>query len=244
MKQLFAEVSENKRVAEDTYRMVLRGDISADEIKPGSFINIKLPEYFLRRPISVCDAGSGFITIVYRIAGKGTETMAELTCGEKLDILAGLGKGFDLSEAGDDPLLIGGGIGSAPLYLLAKRLVEAGHKTVNVLMGFRSGKDSFNEDAFRGLGCRLKIMTEDGSLGTKGFVTDGMPKCYSFFYACGPIPMLESVYQVAETDGEFSLEERMGCGFGACMGCTVKTRFGPKRVCSDGPVFRKEELTW
>ena len=241
MKETILYIEENIPLAREVFRMRLSGDVSGME-RPGQFVNLKLEGYFLRRPISVYDKGEEELTLIYRVVGDGTRQMSQMTEGEALNALTGLGNGYDLSRAGDRPLLLGGGVGVPPLYWLAKELRKQGKK-VTAVLGFRSSEDVFAEEAFQELGCEVVITTEDGSYGRKGFVTDALPSNYSCFYACGPLPMLRAVDRAAVSEGEFSLEERMGCGFGACMGCTVQTVNGPKRVCREGPVFRKGEIT-
>ena len=242
MKQVFLTVRENERIAKDVYRMVFSGDFRED-IRPGRFINIKLDHYYLRRPISVCDATKDGLTIIYKVLGHGTADMTKIVPGETLDTLIGLGNGFSAAPSGDQPLLIAGGVGLPPMYLLAKALLEEGKRPV-LIAGFNTAEDAFYLDEFRTLGVEVRIATLDGSLGVRGFVTDALPEEYTYFYACGPMPMLKAVYKSAMTSGQFSLEERMGCGFGACMGCSIETANGPKRVCKDGPVFEKEALLW
>lgn len=243
MKQGLFEITENRRLTETVYRMRLGGDASAVSA-PGQFINIRLAGAFLRRPISVCDADRESITILYKIAGHGTEAMASMPCGKKLDVLSGLGNGFDVSASGGNPLLVGGGIGLAPLYLLAKELLAAG-KTPSAVLGFNTAGEIFYEEEFRALGLPVTVSTADGSRGVKGFVTDAMKgEEYDYFYACGPEAMLRAVYAASEGSGQLSFEKRMGCGFGACMGCTCRTITGYKRICKDGPVLRKEEILW
>ena len=222
--------------------MTLSGDVSAIK-NPGEFINIKLEGFYLRRPISVYDLGDGFVSIIYKVVGKGTEAMSRMTSGDVLTALTGLGNGYDLSLSGEKPLLIGGGVGVPPMYLLAKRLVEQG-KSVSVVLGFNTADEIFCENEFKALGCEVTVATADGSYGVKGFVTDALPADYSYFYTCGPEPMLKAVYRASNTSGQFSFEERMGCGFGACMGCSCKTITGYKRICKDGPVLKKEEILW
>jgi len=241
MKQGVFTIKENTKLAEGVWEMLLSG--KPGEIKPGQFIDIRLPEKFLRRPISVHDAGPDFVTIIYKVLGHGTEQMTALPAGTELDVLTELGNGYDLSNAGDKPLLIGGGIGAAPMYLTAKKLIEAG-TVPTVLLGFNSSADAYSIEEIKALGCEVRVATADGSIGTRGFVTDIIPDDYSYFYCCGRTAMLKSVYAAVKGNGEFSMEERMGCGFGACMGCTVKTANGYKRVCKDGPVFTKEEILW
>lgn len=237
MKDTILTVAENKRIARDVYRMVLAGD--PGENRPGQFTMLSLPGFFLRRPISVCDADDRSLTLIYKTVGRGTDAMARLTPGQTLSALTGLGNGYDLHNAGGAPLLLGGGVGAPPLYLLAKRLREA-NRSVTVVLGFNTKADVFYEEEFRALGCEVTVTTADGGYGVKGFVTDALPERYSCFYACGPLPMLKAVCEKTKTDGQISLEERMGCGFGACMGCSVRTKNGPKRVCKDGPVFSKD----
>ena len=222
--------------------MTLRGE-SLEVQRPGGFVNIRLEGLFLRRPISVFDSEEGRLTILYKVVGRGTERMAGLPAGEKLDVLTGLGNGYDLSKAGDAPLLLGGGVGVPPLYLLAKMLRAEG-KNVTAVLGFNTAEEVFGREDFESLGCAVTVTTADGSLGVKGFVTDALPEKYSYFYTCGPEPMLRAVYRAARTSGQFSFEERMGCGFGACMGCSCRTITGYKRICREGPVLEKEELLW
>ena len=242
MKQSQMQITENSRIARDVYRMCLAGDCSGIT-RPGQFVNLRLEALFLRRPISVFDWSDDSLTLIYKTVGKGTEQMSRMAAGETMDVLTGLGNGYDLSRAGDHPLLIGGGVGVPPLYGLAKALRKM-NKPVTAVLGFNTGEDVFAETDFRDLGCETIIATADGSLGRKGLVTDILPAEYSYFYACGPLPMLKAVYRACHSDGEFSLEERMGCGFGACMGCSIQTRGGARRICREGPVFRKEELPW
>lgn len=242
MKQSVFEIKTNEKIADGIYKMILSGE--TDSITaPGQFINIKLDSFFLRRPISVCDYDENTVTIIYKTVGAGTEKMSTLKSGEKLDILIGLGNGFDTQKSGDNPLLIGGGVGTPPMYNLAKKLSENG-KNVTVVLGFNSKSDVFYEKEFKALGVNVIITTADGSYGKKGFVTDALPENYSYFYACGPLPMLKAVYDKTKTSGELSFEERMGCGFGACMGCSCKTKYKNKRICKDGPVLLKEEIIW
>ena len=242
MKQTVLTIEENIFLTPSVCRMRLSG-AEMEEQKPGQFIDILLPGLFLRRPISVYDWEPGRVTVIYKVIGHGTEQLSAMRPGETLDVLTGLGNGYDLTKAGEAPLLLGGGAGVPPLYLLAKRLTAQG-KTVTAVLGFNTEDEVFGEEAFRALGCRVTVTTADGSRGTKGFVTDALPDRYSCFYACGPEPMLKAVYRATKTSGQFSLEERMGCGFGACMGCSVRTVSGPRRVCREGPVFEKEEILW
>ncbi len=243
IQSLYTVVS-NIKIADSVYKMVLSGDTSAFT-KPGQFLNIKLDGLFLRRPISVCDYDDKTITIIYKVVGVGTEKMAVMAGGEKLDILIGLGNGFDTEKSGGTPLLIGGGVGVPPMYGLCKKLISEG-KQVSVILGFNKASEIFYKEEFEALGATVFIATADGSVGTKGFVTDVMKDLdYSFFYTCGPMPMFKAIEKIAKGSGEFSFEERMGCGFGACMGCSCKTITGGyKRICKDGPVMQREEILW
>ena len=243
MKQGFYEILSNTPLTEGVMRMELGGDTSAITAT-GQFINIKLNGLFLRRPISVCDWDAEKIVILYKVVGKGTEQMRRMQKGEMLDVLTGLGNGYDVTAAGERPLLLGGGVGVPPLYRLAKDLIAEGKK-VSVILGFNTKAEIFYEAEFRALGADVTVTTVDGSYGTKGFVTDAMAgKDYSYFYTCGPEPMLKAIYRAATTSGQFSFEERMGCGFGACMGCSCKTVTGNKRICKEGPVMTKEDIIW
>ena len=240
MKNLQFTVLSNKPLTDAVYEMRLAGDTSG--ILPGQFVNVRVPGFYLRRPISVCDCENGVLTLVYKTVGHGTDAMAKMRPGTEPDLLTCLGTGYDLTKAGDAPLLAGGGVGVPPLYLLAKALVRQG-KRPEVILGFNTKDEVFYEQNFASLGCRVTVATADGSYGAKGFVTDVFPETYSCVYACGPLPMLRAVYK-KPGDGQFSLEERMGCGFGACMGCSIQTKAGPMRVCKEGPVFPKEVLPW
>ena len=233
----------NEKIAKNTYKMVLSG--TAEGCAPGKFVNIKIDGLFLRRPISVCDYEDGKLTLVYKAVGKGTEAMAKMGAGTPLNVLAYLGNGYDLTKSGEAPMLIGGGVGVPPLYMCAKKLIAEGKK-VTVILGFNTAEEVFYKEEFEALGARVLVATADGSVGTKGFVTDAMKEVegYSYFYTCGPEPMLKAVYNATSTSGEFSFEERMGCGFGACVGCTCKTKYGNKHICKDGPVLVKEEIIW
>ncbi len=242
MKQEILTITENSPVTESVWRMRL-GAPGLEEQKPGGFVNIKLDGLYLRRPISVFDSEPGRLTILYKVVGRGTEQMKDLEPGAQLDVLTGLGNGYDLSKAGDRPLLLGGGVGVPPLYLLAKKLRVEG-KADTAVLGFNAAAEVFAEEEFRALGCSVTVTTADGCYGVKGFVTDALPQEYSYFYTCGPEPMLRAVYRAAKTSGQFSFEERMGCGFGACMGCSCKTITGYKRICREGPVLEKEEIMW
>lgn len=242
MKQGIFKISKNEKLTDNIYKMVLEGDTS-DITACGQFINIKLDGFYLRRPISVCDCDENSVTVIYKVVGNGTELMSNLSARDKLDVLTGLGNGYDLSLAGDDPLLLGGGVGVPPLYMLAKKLIEQ-CKTVSVVLGFNTKSEVFYEQEFKDLGCNVAVTTVDGSYGIKGFVTDAYSENYSYFYTCGPEPMLKAIYKTSVTSGQMSFEERMGCGFGACMGCSCKTITGYKRICKDGPVMKKEEILW
>ena len=242
MKQSIFTIIENAALTRDVWRMRLRGDTSAITAA-GQFVNIQLDGLFLRRPISVCDCEGDVLTLIYKVVGKGTAQMAKMSAGESLDVLTGLGNGYDLSCAGEHPLLIGGGVGVPPLYMLAKQLRARGLR-VSVILGFNTESEIFCREDFAALGCDVTVTTVDGSYGTKGFVTDAMGADYSYFYTCGPEPMLKAVYRASKTSGQMSFEERMGCGFGACMGCSCKTVTGYKRICREGPVLRKEEILW
>ena len=242
MKQSIFEILENTALTKDVFKMVLSGDTSAITAS-GQFVNIQLEGLYLRRPISVCDWTENTLTIVYKVVGKGTEQMSKMAPGVKLDVLTGLGNGYDLSKAGDAPVLLGGGVGVPPMYGCAKRLVEMGIKPT-VILGFNVKDEIFYEEEFKALGCETIVTTVDGSYGVKGFVTNALPENYTHFYTCGPEPMLKAVYKATKTSGQMSFEERMGCGFGACMGCSCKTLTGYKRICKDGPVMMKEEILW
>lgn len=238
------KILENINIAKDVFKMVLEGDTSYIK-RPGQFVNIEIEGFYLRRPISVCDYDDSTITIIYKIMGNGTEKMSILPVEGVLDVLTGLGNGFDINCVGNRPLLVGGGVGTPPMYRLYKDLKDNGKNPI-VVLGFASKDDVFYEDEFKALGAEVLISTVDGSYGTKGFVTDIIKdlKDYTYFYACGPAAMLNAVYDVTACEGELSFEERMGCGFGACMGCSCKTKYGNKRICKDGPVLRKEEVIW
>ena len=243
MKDSLFKVISNEKIAKGTYECVLEGDIS-HITAPGQFVNVKLDGFYLRRPISVCDAAGGTLTIIYKVVGEGTEKMAQAAPGTEWLTLTGLGNGYDTSLSGERPLLIGGGAGVPPMYMLCKRLVGEG-KCPTVILGFNTAEEVFYKEKFSELGVKVIVTTADGSEGIKGFVTDAMPLCdYTYFYTCGPEPMLKAIYSKSETSGQFSFEERMGCGFGACMGCSCKTKYGNKRICRDGPVLTKEEIIW
>jgi len=264
MKQVIFRIRENEALTADVYRMNIEGDVSA-VTAPGQFVNIRLEGKYLRRPISVCDRTENGLTLIYKTVGAGTEQMSRMLPGQELDILTGLGNGYDLTKSGDHPLLIGGGVGIPPLYWLCRELTAQGKDPV-VILGFNRKEEVFFEEQFRELAGTVLVMTADGSYGNKGFVTDGMKllgsgsaslqedsragnertgsRNYSYIYTCGPMPMFRAINQIAETSGQFSFEERMGCGFGACMGCSCKTVTGYKRICKDGPVLEREEILW
>ena len=243
MKQSIFTILSNEALTDSVYKMVLGGDTSAITAS-GQFVNIQLAGKFLRRPISVCDYDDSTLTIVYKVVGKGTAQMSDMTAGEELDILTGLGNGYDLTLSGSKPVLLGGGVGVPPMYNLAKKLIAQG-KEVSVILGFNTKSEIFYEEEFKKLGCTVTVTTVDGSYGVKGFVTTALESMdYTYFYTCGPEPMLKAVYKTSVTSGQMSFEERMGCGFGACMGCSCKTVTGYKRICKDGPVLKKEEILW
>ena len=241
MKQSIFTIIRNEALTDVVYKMVLEGDTSAIT-NCGQFVDLRLPEKYLRRPISVCDYDETTLTLIYKVVGSGTEIMASLPVGTKLDILTGLGNGYDTSRSGQSPVLVGGGVGVPPMYNLCKKLIAEG-KEPQVVLGFNTASEIFLADEFRALGAKVYVATADGSVGTRGFVTDVIKDLtYSYFYSCGPMPMFKAMEKVMQTSGQYSFEERMGCGFGACMGCTIQTRSGYKRVCKDGPVFFREEV--
>ena len=242
MKQVFLTIKENTPLTENVYKMTLAGDVSGITA-PGQFINLKLDGFYLRRPISVYDTDESSVTIIYKVVGDGTEAMSKYEAGKVLDVLVGLGNGFNTAASGDKPVVIGGGVGVPPMFKLAKELIREGKK-VTAILGFNTAKEIFAAEEFAKIGCDVKITTVDGSVGTKGFVTDALDFDYTYTYCCGPEPMLKAVYNKSATSGQYSFEERMGCGFGACMGCTCKTKYGNKRICKDGPVLVKEEIIW
>ncbi len=242
MKDTVFTVTDNRPLTAGVYRMRLTGDTGAI-LRPGQFVNLRIDGLYLRRPISVCHKEGDTLTLIYKVVGKGTAAMAAMTPGATVPMLTGLGNGYDLAPAGDAPLLLGGGVGVPPLYWLAQELIRAG-KSVRAVLGFNTAREAFYADEFAALGCAVTVTTVDGSAGKKGFVTDALPERYSYVYTCGPEPMLRAVYRAAATSGQFSFEERMGCGFGACMGCSCETVTGYKRICKDGPVLTKEEILW
>lgn len=240
-KENIYKIISNEKIAKDVFKMILQGDTQYITAA-GQFVNIKISDKFLRRPISVCDCDENTITIIFKVVGGGTEEMSEMKAGESLDVLTGLGNGYDISKS-SRPMLIGGGVGVPPMYMLAKKLIESGQK-VTVILGFNTKDEVFFEEEFKALGADVFVTTVDGSYGIKGFVTDAFIDNYDYFYTCGPLPMFRAVYDKTNTSGQFSFEERMGCGFGACMGCSCKTKYGNKRICKDGPVLTKEEIIW
>lgn len=243
MKNVVYEIIENKPLTENVFKMTLAGDTSA-VMAAGQFINIKIDSLYLRRPISIFDCGQNTLSIIYKVVGLGTEIMSAMSAGEKLDCLVGLGNGFDDALSGEAPVVVGGGVGVPPMYYLAKKLIESG-KNVTAVLGFNKAEEIFCKEDFEALGVNTIITTVDGSAGIKGFVTDALKNInYTYFYACGPEPMLKALYKSTNTSGQLSFEERMGCGFGACMGCSCKTKYGNKRICKDGPVLVKEEIIW
>ena len=243
MKQGIFTVESNIKLTDSVFEIKLKGDTS-DITACGQFVNVKIEGFYLRRPISVCDLQDDVLTLVYKTVGRGTEKMSAMMPGERLDLLTGLGNGYDLSASGDKPLLLGGGVGVPPMYLLAKELMAQG-KEVSVILGFNTKSEVFYEKQFKDIGAEVRVTTADGTYGAKGFITDIMnEKPYSYFYCCGPEPMLKAVYRASKSSGQFSFERRMGCGFGACMGCSCKTVTGNKRICREGPVLRKEEILW
>ena len=242
MKQSIFTILTNEPLTSNVYKMTLAGD-TTDIAAPGQFVNLKLEGKFLRRPISVCDCMEGELTLIYKVVGSGTEQMSQMKAGETLDVLTGLGNGYDTTLTGDHPLLLGGGVGVPPLYMLAKQLRREG-KTVSVVLGFNTKDEIFYENEFKALGCDVTVTTADGSYGVRGFVTNAMDVAYTHVCTCGPEPMLKAVYKACTTDGQFSFEERMGCGFGACMGCSCKTITGYKRICKEGPIMRKGDILW
>lgn len=243
MKNVIYTISSNEKLTENVYKMVLCGDTSA-VTACGQFINIQLAGHYLRRPISIFDCKENELSIIYKVVGVGTEQMSEMKAGEKLDCLVGLGNGFDISDEGMNPVVIGGGVGVPPMFYLAKKLIEKG-KNVTAVLGFNKADEVFCKEDFEAIGAKVIVTTVDGSTGVKGFVTDALKDIdYSYFYTCGPEPMLKALYNNTVTSGQFSFEERMGCGFGACMGCSCKTKYGNKRICKDGPVLVKEEIIW
>lgn len=243
MEQRILTVEKNEKLTADVFRLVLRGDVAAVTV-PGQFVNVRIDGLFLRRPVSVCDKNGDSITLVFKVVGEGTAKMAEIVPGAEIDVLTGLGNGYSADRSGDRPLLIGGGVGIPPLFWLCRALVGEG-KRPSVILGFNTADEIFMEEDFRALGVPVTVTTVDGTRGVRGFATDAMAETdYTYFYTCGPLPMLRAVDRAAHGDGEFSFEERMGCGFGACMGCTHKTKKGYVRICREGPVLRREDVVW
>ena len=242
MKEVIFTIKENVALTDSVYKMVMEGDTSAISAS-GQFVNIKLDGQYLRRPISICDYEDGVLTIIYKVVGMGTEQMSAMRASDKLNILVGLGNGYDTSLSGDNPVLVGGGVGVPPLYKLCKMLKAEG-KRVTVILGFNTASEIFYKEEFEKIADKVIITTVDGSCGVKGFVTNALDESYTYVYSCGPFPMLKALAAATKCSGQYSLEERMGCGFGACMGCSCKTMLGNKRVCKDGPVFVKEEIIW
>ena len=242
MKDSLFTVLSQRRLTGSVFEIKLRGDTSAIT-RPGQFVNLRLEGLYLRRPISVCDLEGETLTLIYKVVGKGTDQLSKMTPGQTVPVLTGLGNGYDTALSGAHPLLIGGGVGVPPMYLLAKQLREQG-KQLSVILGFNTASELFYEEEFRAIGCQVRVTTVDGSCGIKGFVTDALPEEYTHVYTCGPEPMLKAVFRRIHTGGSFSFEKRMGCGFGACMGCSCKTITGYKRICKEGPVLQKEEILW
>ena len=242
MKEVIYTVVQNIALTDTVFKMVMSGDTSAIS-GSGQFVNLKLEGKYLRRPISICDYDDKTLTLIYKVVGEGTEQMSSIREGEKLNVLTGLGNGYDTTASGDNPVLVGGGVGVPPLYKLCKLLKSEGKK-VTVILGFNTASEIFYEKEFAAIADKVIVTTVDGSYGVKGFVTNALNESYSYVYSCGPFPMLGALAAATECSGQYSLEERMGCGFGACMGCSCKTMLGNKRVCKDGPVFVKEEIIW
>ena len=238
-------IRENTPAARDVFRMRLEGNTAAFS-RPGQFLNIALDGLFLRRPISIADYDESGVLIYYKVVGEGTRRMSGMAPGETLDVLTGLGNGFDVTKSGEHPLVVGGGVGAPPLYRLTRELLAAG-KAPHVILGFNTAADVFLTAEFQAMGVPVTVATADGSAGVRGFVTDALRSAaipYDYVYTCGPEPMLRALYGATDSSGQYSFEARMGCGFGACMGCSCKTKYGSKRICRDGPVLEKEEIVW
>ena len=245
MQRVLLTVTKNEALTPLIYEMKLAGDVSG-VTRAGQFVEIALDGLYLRRPISVCNYEAGELTLIYKVVGKGTNLMSQMAEGTQLDVLTGLGNGFDIDHECEKPLLVGGGVGVPPLYRLTRDLIARG-KEVTVVLGFNTESEIFYAEKFEEAGAKVIIATADGSVGVKGFVTTAIAEGgveADYFYSCGPLPMLKALCQSLEIDGEVSLEERMGCGFGICMGCSIQTTKGAKRVCKEGPVFKKEEVIW
>jgi dihydroorotate dehydrogenase electron transfer subunit len=245
MQRVILTVTKNEALTPLIYKMHLVGDVSG-VTRAGQFVEIALDGFYLRRPISVCNYDEGELTIIYKVVGKGTDLMSQMAEGTQLDVLTGLGNGFDTEYDCEKPLLVGGGVGVPPLYRLTRDLIARG-KEVTVVLGFNTESEIFYAEEFEALGAKVILATADGSRGVKGFVTDAIRESgveADYFYSCGPLPMLKALCNTLDISGEVSLEERMGCGFGICMGCSIHTTNGPRRVCKDGPVFKKEEVIW
>ena len=241
--QQFCTVLENKPLTALVWQLKLQADTKS-VTAPGQFVNLKLEGLYLRRPISICDWDESSLMLIYKVVGEGTQQMTTLKPGDTVDTLVGLGNGYNTAKSGETPVLLGGGVGVPPMYGLAKRLLAEG-KQVSVILGFNTRDEIFYENEFKALGATVYVTTADGSYGTKGFVTDVLKTLtYSYFFTCGPMPMFNAIEKTAVTSGQYSFEERMGCGFGACMGCSCKTKYGNKRICKDGPVLEREEIVW
>lgn len=242
----------NDRVATGTYELRLEGPV-AGLTTPGQFVTIEIPGFYLRRPFSVADWSEQTLRLFYKVVGDGTEALSTMQEG-KLSVMTGLGNGFDVHAAETKkPVLIGGGVGIPPLFGLAKRLVNM-DKTPLVLLGFNRADELFLVEGFEEIGADVRVATVDGSVGTEGFVTtlfeqaiDAIGPDAAYVYTCGPMPMFQTLAKEMNRlgmDGCFSLEERMGCAVGICMGCSIETTEGMRRVCKEGPVFSKEVLPW
>ena len=245
MQRVILTVTKNEALTPLIYEMHLAGDVSG-VTRAGQFVEIALDGLYLRRPISVCNYEDGELTLIYKVVGKGTDLMSQMAEGTELDVLTGCGNGFNIDHECEKPLLVGGGVGVPPLYRLTRDLIARG-KEVTVVLGFNTESEIFYAEKFEEAGAKVIIATADGSVGIKGFVTNAIAESgvgADYFYSCGPLPMLKALCQSLEIDGEVSLEERMGCGFGICMGCSIQTTKGAKRVCNEGPVFKKEEVIW
>ena len=234
----------NIQLTQDIYKMILEVDTSFIT-NPGQFINITIDNKYLKRPISISDYTDNSLTIIYKVVGKGTKILSNKIKGETIEALVGLGNGFTIKD-NKEVLLVGGGVGIPPLYNLAKQLINNNTK-VNVLLGFNTINDIFYDKEFKELGCTVYITTIDGSKGIKGHIGNGLQE-YNltnlYYYSCGPKPMLKALTQISNNQGQLSFEARMGCGFGACMGCSIEVKDGYKRICKEGPIFSSEEILW